>query len=113
MDDEKLERALNFIRDKAKNFAEAKASRVYLMEFRKSKKAILMRNAEINGFKTGAAQEREAYADDEYVELLQGVKAAVEKEELLRYQMKAAELNIEIWRTKQANQRSERQKYGA
>ena len=113
MDDQALERALNFIRDKAKLYATAKANRVYLMEFRKSKKAILMRNAEIAGHKTGAAQEREAYADQEYLDLLEGIKAAVEQEELYRYQIKAAELKIDVWRTKESSRRSERQRYGA
>jgi hypothetical protein len=113
MSDETLEHALNFIRDKAKDYAQAKANRIYLMEFRKSKKAILMRNAEIAGHKTAVSQEREAYADDEYIELLEGIKVAVEQEELLRYQMRAAGLKVDVWRTKQANNRVERVRYGA
>jgi hypothetical protein len=111
--DEQLEMAMDFIRDRAKDYAKAKAARVQLTEFRKSKKAMLMRNAEIAGHKTVAAQEREAYADDEYVELLNAIKDATEQEELLRYQMKGAELKIDIWRTRAANQRAERQRYGA
>ena len=113
MSDETLERALNFIRDKAKEYAAAKANRIFLMEFRKSKKSLLMRNAELGGVLKLAAQERDAYADDEYIELLEGLKAAVEIEEMLKYQMKAAELKVDIWRTKQANQRSEKARYGA
>ena len=113
MDDEYLERALNFIRDKASEYADAKATRIHLWEFRKSKKALLMRNAELAGYKTAAAQEREAYADDEYVELLEGLKVAVEKEEVLRYQMKAAELKLDVWRSKEASQRAEKKRYGA
>lgn len=113
MSDELLEKALNFIRDKAEELAQAKANRVYLMEFRKSKKAILMRNAELSGHKTTASQEREAYADSEYIDLLHGIKAAVEKEEFLSYQMKAAELKISVWQSKNANRRAEIKAYGA
>jgi hypothetical protein len=105
--DERLERALCFIRDKAKEYAQAKATRIHIMEFRKSKKAILMRTAELAGAKTAAAQEREAYANDEYVELLEALKVAVEIEEALRYQIKAAELKIEVWRTKESTRRAE------
>ena len=112
MDDEQLERALNFIRDKASDYAKAKASRVYLMEFRKSKKSILMKHAMVSGYDTAAAQEREAYADDEYLELLEGIKIAVEQEETLRYQIKAAELKIDVWRTKEASRRKEMRHYG-
>lgn len=111
--DEGLEKALNFIRDEAKKYAQAKAARVQLMEFRKSKKAILMKNAQVAGHKTGSAQEREAYADPEYIDLLNAIREAVEVEELIRYQMKAAELKIEIWRSKNANRRNEQSRYGA
>lgn len=113
MNDEYLEKALNFIRDKAKEYAAAKANRVYLHEFRKSKKAILMSIAEKGGFKSAAAQEREAYASDEYLQLLDGLKVAVEQEEYLRYQIKAAELKIDVWRSKEATARAEKQRYGA
>ncbi|WP_400581393.1 hypothetical protein ACFELG_15440 [Pseudomonas aeruginosa] len=50
--DELIERPLTFIRDKAGEFAEAKSNRVYLEQFRKSKKALLMLDAERNGVKT-------------------------------------------------------------
>lgn len=111
--DEELEKALNFIRDKATEHAKAKANRLHLWEFRKSKKAILMRAAELEGFKTAALQEREAYANGEYLELLNGLKAAVEQEEIIKYQLKAAELKIEVWRSKEATARKEPGRYGA
>jgi hypothetical protein len=53
------------------------------------------------------AQEREAYAHPEMVELLMGLKAAVEIEEKLKWDITAAELRVEIWRTEQANNRAE------
>lgn len=112
MSEEYLEKALDYIRDNAEKYAQAKAQRVYLMEFRKSKKAMLMREAELEGHKTAAAQEREAYANHEYVELLNGLKIAVEDEENYRYMMKAAEMKVDVWRTKESTKRQEMRQYG-
>ena len=53
------------------------------------------------------AQEREAYAHPEMVELLKGLQAAVEIEEKLKWDITAAEMRVEIWRTEQANNRAE------
>ncbi len=100
-------KALDFIRDHAPLYAKAKSQRVFLEEFRKSKKAMLMRQAELDGQKTSAGQEREAYADPEYVELLQGLQAAVEEEERLRWLIVGAQAKIECWRTIEANRRAE------
>ena len=44
----KPEESTQAIRDKAPKYGEAKAQRVYLEEFRKSKKAMLMREALLN-----------------------------------------------------------------
>lgn len=100
-------RALDFIRDNAPAYAKAKAERVYLEEFRKSKKALLMRAAEAAGHKSAAAQEREAYADDGYAELLAGLRQAVEAEETLRWRIVAAQARIETWRTLESTRRAE------
>ena len=107
--DEMLEKALNFIRDKAGELAEAKANRVYLEQFRKSKKAILFQESDA---KTIADKENYAYAHDEYLELLLGLKEAVETEELLKYQMEAARLKVSVWQSKNANARFEHKSYG-
>lgn len=100
-------KCLDWIRDNAAAMASAKADRVQLDEFRKSKLAILMKKAEVAGQKTAAAQEREAYADPEYVEFLNALAAAVEKEEKLRWLMKTAELKIECWRSLESTRRIE------
>ena len=72
-------RAVDFIRDNGKVYAKAKADRVYMEEYRKSLKAILMKRS----LETAVnAQEREAYSDPEYVQLLQGLREAVEVEDL-------------------------------
>lgn len=100
-------KSLDFIRDNAPAYAKAKSDRVYLEEFRKTKKALLMCAAEKDGHKSAAAQEREAYAHPEYVQLLEGLRAAVEEEEKYRWLMVAASAKIEAWRTIEANRRAE------
>lgn len=100
--DEQAEKANDFIRDKARDYAQAKANRVYLEEFRKSKKAILYQEAPAG---TVADKESFAYAHQDYIALLDGLRAAVEAEETLRWQMVAAEARIEVWRTQSANSR--------
>lgn len=92
----------------AAHYALAEAERVYLSEFRKSKKAILMKEAE--AAKPGlsaAAQEREAYAHPEYVALLEGLQHATEKALLAKLKLKNFEMKFETWRTKEATKRAE------
>lgn len=100
-------KALDFIRDNATAYAKAKAERVYLEEWRKSKKALCMQAALAKGVEAANAQEREAYADPEYQEVLKALKAAVEEEERLRWMIVAAQAKIEVWRTLEANRRME------
>lgn len=98
---------LDFIRDNAPAYAQAKAQRIYLEEFRKTKKALCMRAAESKGATAISAQERDAYADSEYLKLLDGLREAVEQEETLRWLIVAAQAKIEVWRTINANKRIE------
>lgn len=99
------DQATQAIREKAPLYGEAKGQRVYLEEFRKSLKALLMKDALAMGIEAANAQEREAYSDPQYKSLLKGLAAAVEKEETLKWEIEAARLDVEIWRTKQANER--------
>ena len=105
IDDTRAERAVEYIRDHAKDFAKAKAERTQIEQFLKSKKALLMKEADANDYATAAAQETEALADPEYIALIDGLKVAVETEERIRWEMVAAELTVDIWRTYQANNR--------
>lgn len=100
-------KALDFIRDNAPAYAQAKAKRVYLEEYRKTKKALCMRAAESSGVNAISAQERDAYADPEYKQILDGLQVAVEEEERLRWLIVAAQARIEVWRTIEANRRAE------
>lgn len=108
-----IEWIMNEYRNRVSEYAKARAKRTYVEEFKKSKFAMLMREAERQGFKTAAAQEREAYACDEYVHLLDALQEAVESEEKLRYEMKSLEMQAEVWRTVRADERFEKKSYGA
>ena len=101
----KPEEAAETIRQISPAYGEAKAQRVYLDEFRKSKKALLMKEALKLGVEAANAQEREAYADPAYHQLLKGLALAIEEEETLKWQLEAARLDIEIWRTREATNR--------
>ena len=95
--------AVNYILKHAPTYAKAKAERIYLEEFRKSKKAILFRESPD---KTIAEREHWAYAHPDYQVLLKGIRDAVEIEEKLRWDMIAAQARIEIWRSQEATNRT-------
>jgi hypothetical protein len=91
----------------AQQFATAQAQAEHLSEFRKSKKALLMREAELQGVKTAAIQEREAYAHADYVALLHGLKAATEQALSCKWRLEIARMRFEWARTKAATRRAE------
>ena len=97
-------KAVDFIRDNGKKFAQAKADRVYIEEYRKSLKAILMKQSLESAVN---AQEREAYSHPEYIALLEGLREAVAVEEQLRWEMIAAQQRVEVWRSMEASNRIE------
>ena len=97
-------KAIQFLIDTAPLYAKAKADRMYLEDFRKSRKAQLMSQA---GTEVLGKQETFAYAHADYIEILEGIKQAVEKEEKYRWLMTAAQARIEVWRTEQYSARME------
>ena len=97
-------KAVDYILLNGKTCAKAQAERCYIEEYRKSLKAILMKRSMENAI---GAQEREAYAHPEYVQLLEGLREAIEVEEKLRWDLLGAQARVEIWRTEQANNRAE------
>lgn len=110
---EAIESRLHELRSLSDAYAAAHAQASYLEEFRKSKKAILMKEAARDGHKTSASQETEAYANPEYQQLLLDMKVAVEQREKLRWHFEIAKLTVGVWQTQQANQRAEQRAYGA
>jgi hypothetical protein len=108
-----IEKLINDWRNSVDDYAKAKAEAEYLKEFRKSKKALLMVEAEQKGLKTGQERESYAYSHQEYTELLEGLKQAIEQSESLRWRMTIAEKRVAVWQTESANNRKEMKHYGA
>lgn len=96
-------KAVTFILENAAKYANAKATRVQLEEYRKSKKAILMSEEE----GTLGAKEMYAYAHRDYVALLMDIKSAIAEEEELRWKLEAAKLRVEVWKTEEYTKRVE------
>jgi predicted esterase YcpF (UPF0227 family) len=97
-------KAIQYLIDTAPLYAKSKADRMYLEEFRKSRRAQLMSQA---GTEVLGKQETFAYAHHDYIEILEGIRQAVEKEEKYRWLMTAAQSRIEVWRTEQYSARME------
>ncbi len=97
-------KAIQFLIDTAPLYAKAKSDRMYLEEFRKSRKAQLMSQA---GTEVLGKQETFAYAHQDYIQILEGIREAVEREERFRWLMTAAQARIEVWRTEQYSARME------
>jgi len=97
-------KAIQYLIDTAPLYAKAKSDRMYLEEFRKSRKAQLMSQA---GTEVLGKQETFAYAHQDYIQILEGIREAVEREERYRWLMTAAQARIEVWRTEQYSARME------
>jgi len=97
-------KALDFIRDNAESYAVAKASVVYLTEYRKTIKATLMIQSDA---KTESAKESYAYAHEDYVNNLAALRTAIEQAETMRWKLIAAQSKIEVWRSLEASTRAE------
>jgi hypothetical protein len=97
-------RALDFIRDNSEKYAIAKANVIYMTEYRKTIKAILMNESTA---KTQTEKESYAYADKRYIAHLEAMRLAVEEAEKLRWLMIGAEAKIEVWRSLESTARAE------
>ena len=97
-------KALDFIRDNASAYAEAKAHVIYMTEYRKTVKATLMASS---SEKTESAKETYAYSHPDYKLHLAALAQAVNECERLRWLMVAAEAKIEVWRSLESTARAE------
>jgi hypothetical protein len=97
-------KALDFIRDNAATYGEAKANVVYMTEYRKTIKATLMASS---SERTESAKETYAYSHDDYKKHLIALAQAVSECERLRWLMVAAEAKIEVWRSLESSARAE------
>jgi hypothetical protein len=101
--DDEIDKALDYLRDNARDAAQAKANRVYVEEYRKVLKAQLMKE---HGNLSAVLQEREAYSDPRYVEHLEAIRQAVMDDEKHRFLRASADAKIEAWRTQSSNTRA-------
>jgi hypothetical protein len=104
MTEVEAQKAIDFIRDNAPKFAQAKAERTYIENALKSKKAILMADADASSL---GAKEMYAYAHPDYMQLLMGLKAAVAIEEEIKWMIEAAKLRFEHYKIECFNNRVE------
>lgn len=89
-------------------YSEAKANRVYLTEFRKSKKSMLMQAFMVDNAGASAAKaEVYAYAHDEYLQVLKGLQSATEYEAATWHKIEVVKMRFEAWRSKRATERAE------
>lgn len=95
--------AIDFMVSKSRAYAQAKADRAYLEQFRKSKKALLMNECTEKAI---GAREQFAYAHPEYQQVLEGIREAICLEESLRWRLEAARLRVEVWRSQEASNRT-------
>jgi hypothetical protein len=93
---------VDFIYNNAPAYAEAKGKLAQLEAFKSSLKAILMKES---GESSLGAQEREAYASSVYQEHCEALGEATRQSELLKWQIEAARMRFEAWRTESSNQR--------
>jgi len=107
-----IDQLLEDYKAKGISYSTTKAHQGYLEDFKKSKIAMLMKQAQAEGINTASGQEREAHAHEEYVTLLKNIQTATENESKERFLLRSLELEIEIWRTQQANERAERKLLG-
>ena len=104
-EEQRVDDALDLLFRNITKSAAAAGERMYLMEFRKSLKAILM--AQDNN-KTVALQERAAYSHPKYLDHLRRMRDAEVAYETVRGERAWAERVIDVYRTRQANTRPAR-----
>lgn len=98
------------LHDLGKKYAKAKAEREYLKHFRKSKLAILKaRYSEEDSKRSNAACDDLARSNDEYLEILNGLRVAIEISEAALWELKTSHAGINIWQTEQSTKRAEMQ----
>lgn len=93
---------LEKMRESIPKFADAKATRIYLENFRHSKRAMLMNQCRA---KTVSEREQFAYGHPEYIAVLDGLREAVKQEEQLKWQLERMKMDLSLWQSVNANNR--------
>jgi len=95
--------AIDFIFKTAPLYAKAKGQLAELETFKSSLKAIKMAQTDEQSL---GAQEREAYRSQDYQDLCKAIGVATEQTEALRWQLEAAKMRFEAWRSQEASNRN-------
>lgn len=96
----RAEKATEWMVHNAQKLGEAKAHRDYCENMLRVTKSLVMKNS---NEKSAAAQEREAYASDQYLEAIRKVYDATVAHETLLAKRMAAQAVIEVWRSLNSN----------
>lgn len=96
------------LHDLGRKYAKAKAECEYLKHFRKSKLAILKGHfLREDSRRSNAACDDLARAHPEYLEVLDGLKVAIEISEGALWELRTSHAGINIWQTQKADARAE------
>lgn len=98
----RVQRAVDWLAEKAPQRAAARAARVHMEKFIKTVHAKLYRQS---NEATASAREMWAESHPEYIEALEAYRVTIEADELFREQSNAAAVLIDVWRTNQASLR--------
>lgn len=97
-------RCIDFILENAGKYANAKGELAQLETYKSSLKAIMMQKS---GEQKIGAQERDAYASQEYQDLCKAIGAATENAEKLKWELEAARLRHATWQTLEVSNRNQ------
>lgn len=91
-----------------RRYAKAKAEYEHLKHFRKSKLAILKAKYQAEDSKrSNVACDDLARSDSEYLDVLNGLKVAIEISEAALWELKTSHAGINIWQTQRADERAD------
>ena len=100
--DEEAEAAQEALRDTAEKAAQARRERVKVELYRKSLKALLMRESNL---KTVSEREAYAYAHERYLAYIEKVADAAFEDMLMQAEREGHSATIQAWQTQSANLR--------
>lgn len=106
----KAEKATQYLIDSAAEIAAAKGDLVRCENMLRVVKALAMKHS---GETSAAAQEREAYASEQYQNAVNELAEVARDYEKLRSLREAAKMQIEFWRSYNANHRGAERGYGS
>lgn len=103
-------RALDYIKKNSEAYGIAKGRRIYIENYLKSLKAILMAKvppSKDNKDVSLGTKEMIAYSHPEYLEQLAALEKAVQEEEKLKYLLEGAKMQVEVYKVQEYTKRTE------